>query len=73
METSNVSEIYWFLKKCEARERESARVRERECDSEGEISHPRPCTLAISSLAFFKWSKFHTRLEFSCENLMFLF
>ena len=30
------------LKKCEAGECESARARERECDSEGEISLPRP-------------------------------
>ena len=29
--------------------------------------------LAISSLAFFKTSKFQTRLWFSCENLAFLF
>ena len=41
MITSNVSEIYWFKKNREAREYESVRVRERECDSEGEISLPR--------------------------------
>ena len=40
---------------------------------EGEISLPRPRTLAISSIAFFKRSKFQTDLEFSCENLAFLF
>ena len=45
----------------------------RECDSEGEISLPRPRTLAFSSLAVFKTSKFQTRLRISCENLAFLF
>ena len=72
MKTSNFLKSTGF-KKCEARECESARARERECDSEGEISLPRPRTLAISSLAFFKTSKFQTRLRFSCENLAFLF
>ena len=72
MKTSNVSEIY-CLKKREARQCESASATERECDSKGEISLPRPRTLAISSLAFVKTSKFQTRLEFSCENLAFLF
>ena len=61
------------FKNREARECESARAREREGDSEGEISPPHPRTLAISSLAFFKTSKFQTRLEFSFENLAFLF
>ena len=65
METTNVSE----KKNREARNRESARERERECDNEGEISLPRPRTLAISSLAFF----FQTRLEFPYENLAYLF
>ena len=37
------------FKKREARDRESARAKEREYDSEGEISLPRPRTLAISS------------------------
>ena len=61
--TSDVSEIYWILK--------TRGSRMRECDSQGarEISLPRPRTLAISSLAVFKRSKFQTRLEFSCENL----
>ena len=40
------------FKKREARECESVRAMERECDNEGEISFPR--TLAISSLAFLK-------------------
>ena len=34
---------------------------------------PRPRILVISSLSFFKRSKFQTRLEFSCENIAFLF
>ena len=53
--------------------RGSESARERECDSEGEISLPRSRTLAISSFAIYKRSKFRTRLEFSCENLAFLF
>ena len=61
------------FKKRDPPRRESARARERECDSEGEISLPRPRTLAILSLAFFKRSKFQTRLEISCENPAFLF
>ena len=61
------------FKKREVRDCESAKAWERECDSEGEISLPRPRSLAISSLAFFKRSKFQTRLKFSCENLAFLF
>ena len=52
---------------------ENARVREQECDNEGEISLPRPCTLAISSLAFFKTGRFQIRLRFKCKNLEFLF
>ena len=70
MKNSNVFEIYWF-KKSEAREFESARARERECDNEVEISLPRPRTLAISSLVFFKNSKFQTRLDFLCAFLIF--
>ena len=72
MKISNMSEIYWF-KKREVRECQSARAKERECDKEWEISPPRPRALAISSLAFFKRSKFQTRWCFSCENLAFLF
>ena len=50
MKTPNVSEIYTFFNR-EARECESARARDRECDSEVVNSLPR--ILAISSLAFF--------------------
>ena len=41
------------FKKREARGCDSTRARKRECDNEGEISLPRPRTLAISSFAFF--------------------
>ena len=61
------------FKKRETRECESARARERECDSEEEISLPRPRTLAISSLAVFKRSKFNTRLEFHVKTSRFYF
>ena len=49
---------YTGFKKREARECDSARAGERECDSQGEILLPRPRTLAFSSLAFFNTSKF---------------
>ena len=45
----------------------------RDCESALALSLPRPRTLAFSSLAFFKTSKFQTRLRFLCENLAFLF
>ena len=72
MKTPNVSELRPF-KKREARDRESARARERDFSLAVALSPPRPRTLAFSSLAFFKTSKFQTRLRFSCENLAFLF
>ena len=56
------------FKKREARKCESARANEQKCDSEGEISFPRPRTLAISSLEFYKTIKFQTCLEFSCKK-----
>ena len=56
------------FKKREAREYESARARDRECDNDGEISLPRPRTLAISSLAFFKRYKLQTRLGFHVKT-----
>ena len=45
----------------------------RESEGEGEISLPRPRSLAFSSLTLFKTRKFQTRLRFKCENLAFLF
>ena len=61
------------FKKREARDCESARARKRDFSLAVALSLPRPRTLALSSLAFFKTSKFQTRLRFSCENLAFLF
>ena len=58
------------FKKPEAQDRESARAKER--DFSLAVAH-RSLSLALSSLAFFKTSKFQTRLRFSCENLAFLF
>ena len=54
------------FKKREARECESARARERECDSEGEISFPRSRTLSFSSLAFLKGLNFRHVWSFIC-------
>ena len=52
MKTSNVSEIYEFNKKREARECDGARARVRRCDSEGEISLPRPRTRVLEPRVF---------------------
>ena len=62
MKTPNVSELRPF-KKREARDRESARARERDFSLTCALSLPRPRTLAFSSLAFFKTSKFQTCLR----------
>ena len=50
-----------------------ARVRGQRSEISPSLSHSRSLSLAFSSLAFFKTSKFQTRLRFSCENLAFLF
>ena len=63
------------FKNREARDRGSARARARERDFflAVALSLPRPRTLAFSSLAFFKTSKFQTHLEFHVETSRFYF
>ena len=61
------------LKKHKARDRKSARARERDFSLAVSLLLPCPRTLPFSSLAFFKTRKFQTRLRFKCENLAFLF
>ena len=62
------SKCVWNLDLFKIARLEIARAR-----CEGARFLPRCRTLAISSLAFFKTSKFQTRLRFSCETLAFLF
>ena len=61
------------FKKREARDCESVRARERDFSLTVALSLPRHRTLAFSSLAFFKTSKFQTRLRFYVKKSRFYF
>ena len=61
MKTPNVSEMYWFFLKNAGLE--IARVRGRGSEISPLLSHFRSLALALSSLVFFKTSKFQTRFR----------
>ena len=71
MKTPNVDE---FIPLKNAR-LEIARVRGRGSEISPSLSYSRPLALALalSSLAFFKTSKFQARFRFLCENIAFFF
>ena len=74
MKTSKVVDIFWLKKSRGSKKRvrqrgsESATARERECDSDGEISLPRRLSLANWSLAFLKGLNFRHVCSFPVKT-----